>query len=147
MARVFKIMSDVKTKEEALTDLTDLCGVDEVTAKLWLEDPDYFESLEPVGERDDALIFKGFMLGRASTEKKGRLEREVAEERILDSHETEFPMSTRKLAALLEVSHPTVMRAGHKIDATGPYDKIACFLIADEVLGCVDEVEEYEGPR
>jgi len=140
-------MSDIKTKEEALTDLANLCGVDECTVKLWLEDPAYFESLEPVSDRDNALIFKGLMLGRASIEKRGRMEREAAEEKILDIHETEFPMATRKLAVLLEVSHQTIMRAGHKIDATGPYDKVACYLIADEVLGCVDEVEEYVGPK
>lgn len=76
-----------------------------------------------------------------------RVNREVIEEKLLNSHESEFPMSLRRLAEILEVSHPTIMRAGNVLGHKAPFDKITCYVIADEVSGGSNkESGGYEGP-
>lgn len=112
------IMSkELMEREENLTEVADLCGVDELTIQLWLTDPEYFRELEvnTTDDREMAIMVKGFMVGRQSMLKKGEVDVDSVMPPPFWEHREEFPMSTRKLATLLNVSRSTISKISHAL--------------------------------
>lgn len=117
---------------EELTELAEACDVDETTVKLWFEDPEMFRELKVTGEYGLKAFIKGFMIGRQSMLGKGRRDALSALPPPLHAHE--FPMSIRKLAKILGISHQTLSRISRRLcltDQRGSFDSRVLLERAD----------------
>jgi len=134
-------MSTEVKERETFAELAELCNVDEPTIRLWLSDTGMFEDFEIQGKREVMAALKGYLACQTSMTRgqDTRIELNVGQDRIYALEAHELPLSCRKLADLLEVSHQTVLRTSAELDHKPPFDANTCSMIADVVLGETDD--------